>query len=626
MSDSFPYSLPIMDVIRHDYERFRFDTHKYTHKGLFTDGDLLFAVILEVNSNKELLEELSQQYHHFKTAGIPAAKIVGEILDSYKPIALRNSIEKSHLHGHPMNMHETINELNLHIPKKYHPFYVDFKYGTNKFQITLKCNFTESDKEEIQLICESLGYQGYDYVFIHNDRIKDYPGEVHYKPNQNGNLLLAASGLIHKQFPKELLACYEEDEDFWLENRHFIFSGNHSDSAASYLLPGFDKIGTRCFVDASVFSRLNIRVYLTLYEQVVIALPLEQSNEHFYEMFKINRFELRELIFRGRLLFVVPQNLARYSQSLLLDIISVNPNSIIFSRRLAAATIQGIQEKSGVVGTTFSSDEQYNFVHHCSRSGNLGLQRLADMLSAQWQFGEYIVNKEGAVGAHYLGLSEMAIMGFKEKGKDYTIELSSASSSYEFSQGLKAHHFPFDSSGYSEVNACQIISGLYNGVVSTSQTIRESEISTILSKVFAVNNDMSVLELDDALSRSLIRTLPKIIGEFSRLSEEQRTEKLYCLNKEIQRIEKNQTRVASLDFAGAFIPAAAGAVMEYSNVMGAGYISLGGWAIKALEMYTRNSDLINNPVYIKLSSLNHLVSQDAVIVKHVRDAFSTVNG
>lgn len=66
--------------------------------------------------------------------------------------------------------------------------------------------------------------------------------------------------------------------------------------------------------------------------------------------------------------------------------------------------------------------------------------------------------------------------------------------------------------------------------------------------------------------------------------------------------------------------------MEYSNVMGAGYISLGGWAIKALEMYTRNSDLINNPVYIKLSSLNHLVSQDAVIVKHVRDAFSTVNG
>ncbi|WP_412706112.1 hypothetical protein Aerorivi_00982 [Aeromonas rivipollensis] len=626
MSDSFPYSLPIMDVIRHDYERFRFDTHKYTHKGLFTDGNLLFAVILEVNSNKELLEELGQQYHHFKTAGIPAAKIVGEILDSYKPIALRNSIEKSHLHGHPMNMHETINELNLHIPKKYHPFHVDFKYGTNKFQITLKCTFTESDTEEIQLICESLGYQGYDYIFIQNDNIPDYLGEVHYTPNEQGNLLLVASGLIQKQFSKELLACYEEDEDFWLENRHFIFSGADPSSVASYLPPSFDKIGTRCFVDASAFSRLNIRVYLTLYEQLIIALPLEQPSEYFYEMFKIYKFELQELIRRGRVLFVAPQNLARYSQSLLHDIISVDPNAIIFSRRLAAATIQGIQEKSGVVGTTFSSDEQYEFVHQCSHSGNIGLQRLANMLSRQWQFGEYIVNKEGAVSAHFLGLSEIAINGFKEKGRDYTIELASASSSYEFAQGLRAHHFPFDSSGYSEVNACRVISGLYNGVVSTSNTIRESEISTILNKVFAVNNDMGVLELDDALSRSLIRTLPKIIGEFANLSEEQRAEKLYHLNKEIRQIEKNQARVASVDFASAAIPAVAGTVMEYSNISGAGYVSLGGWALKALEVYVRDSHFINNPVYIKLSSINHHVSQDAVIVKRTRDAFSTVNG
>jgi len=626
MSDSFPYQIPIMDVIRHDYERFRFDTHKYTHRGLFTDGKLLFAVILEVNDNKELLEDLNQRYHHFKTAGVPVATIVGEVLGSYKPIALRNALEKSHLHGHPMNMHETINELNLHIPKKYHPFHVDFNYGANKFQIALKFNFTESDKDEIQLICEALGYQGYDYVFIHDDTIKDYPGAVHYKPNQHDNLLLAASGLIHKQFPKELLACYEEDEDFWLENRHLIFSGNHSNSATSYLLPGFDNIGTRCFVDASVFSRLNIRVYLTLYEQVVIALPLDQPAEHFYEMFKIKRFELCELVRRGRLLFVVPQNLARYSQSLLLDIISINPNAIIFSRRLAAASIQGIQEKSGVVGTTFSSDEQYEFVHHCSRSGNVGLQRLADMLSAQWQFGEYIVNKEGAVAAHYLGLSGIAISGFKEKGKDYTVELTSASSSYEFAQGLRAHHFPFDSSGYSETNACQIICGLYNGVVNASQTIRESEISTIFSKVLAVNNDMSVLELDNSLSRSLIRTLPKIISEFANINEEQRAEKLYLLNEEIRRIEKNQERVASLDFAGACIPAVAGAVMEYSNIPGAGYVSLGGWAIKALGMYSRNTDLVKNSVYIKLSSLNHQVSQEAVIVKYVRDAFSTTSG
>ncbi|MEA7604752.1 sodium ion-translocating decarboxylase subunit beta, partial [Salmonella enterica subsp. enterica serovar Agona] len=36
--------------------------------------------------------------------------------------------------------------------------------------------------------------------------------------------------------------------------------------------------------------------------------------------------------------------------------------------------------------------------------------------------------------------------------------------SLEFSLGLGAHHFPFEHTGYSEVNACKILNGIYNGV------------------------------------------------------------------------------------------------------------------------------------------------------------------
>mgnify|MGYP000008780216 CR=1 FL=1 len=133
-------------------------------------------------------------------------------------------------------------------------------------------------------------------------------------------------------------------------------------------------------------------------------------------MFQLGKYEFRELVARGRLLFVAPQNLERYSQELLSDILMVDPCSIIFSRRLAASTIRGIQGKSGIIGTTFSSDEQYHFLHQCSRIESPSIQSLAQTLSEQWQYGEYMVNREGAVSTHRLGLSSIAAKGFELRG------------------------------------------------------------------------------------------------------------------------------------------------------------------------------------------------------------------
>jgi hypothetical protein len=619
MSDSLPYSLPIMDAIRHDYERFRFDTHQYSHMGLFTDGKELFAVVINVKNSKVLLNSLEEQYHRFHTLGIPTATIVGEVLENYRFIEARSRLEKTLIHGHPMTMDETINQLVLHIPRKYHPFHIDLLFATNEFNLTFKAAITESEQQDIQLICESLGYQGYDFVFKVDSTIPDYPGKLEHKPNAHNNMQLTASGLIQKQFPRQLLARYEEDEDFWVQNRQSVFSGNEVEQKDRFLLPSFEEKQTRCFVDASVFSRQNLRVYITLYEQVVIALPLKNEAEHFYQMFKINRYELKELIARNRILFVAPQNLTRYSQDLLLDIISVNPNAIVFSRRLAAATIQGIQKKSGIIGTTFSSDEQYHFLHQCSLINSPEVQRLVLMLSEQWQFGEFLVNKEGATSAHRLGISNLAVKSYQEKGRDLLIELTTASSSYEYAQGLGAHHFPFDDVNYSEVAACQVVSGLYNGVVTNSQQIRESELTILLSEIFAVNNDMSILELDSALSTSLIRTLPNIVKEYANMDEGERFNKLRVLKQELKTIESNKERLSKLNMSG-FAPTAIGAGMELANIKGGGLVALGGWMLNALKVYADELELKNNPIFTRLASFNHFTSHDAIIVKRVRDS------
>lgn len=620
MNDSLPYSLPIIDAIRHDYERFRFDTHQHSHKGLFSDGKELFAVVLEVKNNEELLNELIDQYHRFHTLGIPPATIVGEVLDTYRVIESRSKFEKTQTHGQPMTMDETINQLVLHIPRNYHPFHVDFLWATNEFKLTLKTAITKGQQQDIQLVCESLGYQGYHYIFEVDPTIPDYSGEVEHKPNTHNNMQLTASGLIQKQFSRQLLARYEEDEDFWMQNRHSVFSGDETEQRDRFLLPNFETKQTRCFVDASVFPRQNIRVYLTLYEQVVIALPLKSEAEYFYRMFKINKYEFKELVARGRLLFAAPQNLTRYSQEILRDIISVNPNAIVFSRRLAAATIQGIQKKSGIVGTTFSSDEQYHFLHQCSRIDNPDVQRFALMLSEQWQFGEFLVNKEGATSAHRLGISNLAVKSFQGKGRNLLIELTTAGSSYEYAQGLGAHHFPFDGDNYSEAVACQIVSGLYNGVTNSRQ-VRESELQILLSEIFAVNNDMDVLELDSALSSSLIRSLPNIIKEYANMDEGEYFNKLRALKQELKTIESNKARLSKLNISG-FAPTLVGAGMEIANIKGGGLVALGGWLLNAIKVYAGDSELNNNPIFTRLSSFNHFTSHDAIIVQRVRDSLS----
>ncbi|OMO36531.1 hypothetical protein BCT46_00045 [Vibrio sp. 10N.261.46.E8] len=619
---ALPFSIPLMDAFRHDYERFRFDTHQYSHQGLFTDGEKLYAVILDVENNDALLDELREHYDKYHTVGIPPAKIVGEITQGFRLIESRSKLEKTLTHGQPMTIDETINLFVLHIPKKYHPFHVDFLFNTNEFNLTFKSELTRSEQEEVQLICEALGYQGYDFVFNVDLTMPDFPGKVEHEPNTRNNLVLTASGLMQKQFSKPLLTRYEEDEDFWAQNRQSVFSGDEVDQKGQYLLPKFEEPKSRCFVDASVFPRQNLRVYLTLYEQVIIALPLNKDSEYFYKMFQLGKYEFRELVARGRLLFVAPQNLERYSQELLSDILMVDPCSIIFSRRLAASTIRGIQGKSGIIGTTFSSDEQYHFLHQCSRIESPSIQSLAQTLSEQWQCGEYMVNREGAVSTHRLGLSSIAAKGFELRGRDIYLELSTAAMAYEYAQGLSAHHFPFDGEQYSEVSACQVISGFYNGVRTDSKQIHESELGMLLHEIFAIDNDMDILELDSALSNSLIRSLPSIVNQFANMDESERFHKLRALKDEVTRIESNKTRMSRLNISG-FPSVAAGAGMELVGIKGGGVVALGGWLLNALNVYADELQLTNSPIFTKLSSLNHFTSHDAVIIQRVRKRIST---
>ncbi|WP_077927965.1 hypothetical protein [Wohlfahrtiimonas populi] len=619
---TFPYSLAIIDNIRQNYERFRFITANQIHKGLYYDKQQIYAVI---ETDEASLLDLQNIYDEWRTLAIPPAMITNKILPEFIKLPTRNPYEKINHFGFPLNIFEFHNLLDLNIPKKYHPFTADILWGDNTFTLTFATELEKNSKEEIQLICESIGYQGYKYIFKTNTDLNISSEKKLSTVKNPSQLNLIPSSNIQNQFHKSILEQYEEDEEFWLENKFSIFNGNQKLVINDFLPKPFLLNASKCFIDASVFIRQNLRVYLSIYEQVIIALPFNRTDDHdFYNMFKLKEHELTTLIQRGRLIFVIPQNLNRYPEKIIRTILEANSNAILFPRKLAASTILGIQNRTGAISTTFSSDAQYDFLHFCYTSNNIGLIDLANALAHQWSFNEFVIDTQGPISVNQIGLSNLAIEIYKRQGKDFSIEFNSASSGFEFAQGLNAHHFPFDSDSYSEVNACNILSGLYNGVHQKTNYLQESKLEILLKDILAINNDMNILEMDDVLSKNLIRKIPDILAKFTTLSEDEKEEKLYELRKDIRQIEKSNDRLQKLDFSGTAIPTIAGAIMAYNGIPEGGYLSLSSWILKALSIYLPSSTIENNPIYTKLQSLNYRVPNETIIIKSYRDSIKSL--
>lgn len=49
----YPYSVSIVENIKNSYEKILFSTCDLSHKGLCTDGDKVYAVILEVSQDED---------------------------------------------------------------------------------------------------------------------------------------------------------------------------------------------------------------------------------------------------------------------------------------------------------------------------------------------------------------------------------------------------------------------------------------------------------------------------------------------------------------------------------------------------------------------------------------------
>lgn len=609
------YTSSVIQSITNNYERFILESADIDHQGLYLHNDKIYALVPNLTAHQE--KELIERYEKVRVVGLPRPDFCGVVDKHAELLPLSNTWKKICLHGHPFTAPEAANELNIHLPVKYHPFHFDFKLATNIFELKLRFKPTKDETNELRILLANLGYDDYDLVITVDSSIPEYPRSdntvrkvLRYDPN---NLLLKAKSFLPKTYPKVVLEKYEEDQDFWVDNRTKVFSD--LEFSQSDFIPKSILESKSCFVDASVFSRQNIREYLALYRTVIIALPFNdnpQLSVDFYQMFSINRFELQELIRRQRVKFTITQNLERYDIDLITTILDVDPSAILFPRALASSTIIGMRNRSGVLGHTLSTEQQFHFLHALKLEGSEAALKLANAVSSSWQGMEYLVNKLGPTGIAYVGMGQFMS---NIHAPNETSMLGLLTASYEYSLGLGAHYFPCDNPNYPELfKAFEYIGGCYAGFERKSSVLQEAELGVLLNKVFSINNDMDVLELDRVFSGQEIPFATDILERFANLTEEELLLKLMELRTEIGKLEDNQTRLSKWDITGLLGGTAA---LAFNQPV----VSILVWGMMVaprLLNYTQP----HLEVFNRLSAINNRTSRDVVLIKRARDNVS----
>ncbi|CAJ1852058.1 hypothetical protein PEKONANI_02791 [Aeromonas jandaei] len=611
-----------IDAIIHDYERFVLQTHKFPHLGLFRQGSAIFIVIENVSDSD--VEMLSKDYNdNYRAICNPAPLIVPCIRDGFEKVELRESWRKINQHGYPYTYAEIENELYMMLPKRFQPFRFDYKMVTGKFNLELEVLPSADDVLEIEIILADLGLDNYELVInvnpnlkkdivSHAIREKELIGDIDFLPH---NLIIKASGLIDREMPKIILDKYEEDEEFWVDQRLNILretSFNQSDISQLEDLNN----GSLCFIDATHHDRGNLRTYLSLYRTVIISLPQKTSStrKSFFEMFEINEFELRVLIEHGRLKFSVIDNIELYPLDLIAYILDVDPKAVIFPRSITASCLLSMRDRTGLLGFSYTTDEQFRFLNSLHLSNSKSASEIAGALANSWNGMERMVNQNGLLLIGHLGIGGLiSKMYFGEKGSDIPF----FSSSYEISQGLGAHYFPYESENESRyAKAAELVGSIYHGINMHAPQIKENKLKELLSSIYAINNDMSILELDRVFSHKEIPFATDILNDLSKLSEEEVNYKILQLKDSINKLEKNQQRLSALDFSGLI----GGVASMYS---GEPVVSLLVWGLTATNRYV-NLTQGDTELFARLVAINNRVSKDVVLIKNARNKISNI--
>jgi len=450
-------------------------------------------------------------------------------------------------------------------------------------------------------------------------------GGTQFARQPQGDIDLIPSAALRSNGSNELRWAVEEDEDFWTSQKENIFDGGSQD-AAVFLPRAFRKPGSRCLVNASAFQPQNIRLYLPLYQTVIIVMPLDGWFDDALHGLHVTEDELVRLARLGRVRFVAPQSVDRYRLRFLSRLLVESPGSLLLSRRLGAAAIVDARHRIPLLYPALGVLERHYLLleladiaaNHPSRMVQMFLGSLLPNLCQTWCIAESVVHRYGAMSASWLGIGHFVAAFLKaQTGRDHLIELSSASTSVEWSSAVGATVVPVVSGTYSEQVGTELCASLYSGLRRGHAEPFQPEMETVLNGILTIDNDAPVLEVVEAISGADVERLQEIVRGIStrNLDPDFLKSAIDRFNGKVSRFERSEDRLKRLK-----IVALAGIVASYLAPLplpARQFMSAGFWLLDVLLLGLKPSGKKRSRLLDFVRGLNAWTSSDVVLVSRL---------
>jgi hypothetical protein len=541
---------------RWSYEQLLLQQSHIEFKGLWKLGGAYFIDCPRLEEQKTLSGEKIDEWFDNNCRVITAnAKIVSEIPVAAEKVPERSVLDRIELAGSPRNLRDLLVDVNLKLPRDFPHFLLGQKDGS--FRVTTKHPISEIQQDEIAGIFNQFEYF-LPVTFCSDPSLNETRSEPFRYKFGNGDINLIPGRLLRDPYSASLKHLIEDDDDFWTTTKKSVLGTFHR----SPLLPGGwgqdGKLG--CFVDASVSKVDNIRNYLSMYDVVHLAMPLEVNIGGALAALGISHDDMVALASLGRLRIILPQAIDRYPLGLLNTLADAAPESLLFSRRLAAATVSSLRERIPLLYAPVGPRQRYEILHALSRilsespdkNHAYGYRVIAE-LGAIWSKSENSLQTLGAMGVGFSGISPVASAVYKHgTGKDIALELWGAAHKVEWSIALGSHVFPHSSEVYNENPACEFIAGLYSPVWGRGRGIVPPLAMSAVADVLSIDNNAPVIEFAKEFESAEIERFRRVIFKLSggKGSAEELAVAVRDFNAAIRHYEKRPGLLKALNLIG----------------------------------------------------------------------------
>lgn len=536
--------------------------------------------------------------------------LVSSVPDEAIQMTTRTFEQITNLYGNPLSIIDFNKQLALLLPIKFPRLWIDFNHDTQNWEAKVERSLSEGElnvlENKLSLLC---GYETSLTCTIDLDLNLKFEHKFH------DTLSISISKHSSLNYSKSLFRKWEEDEQFWSDNKANLFHNDKNPETEDQKVKR-----ANCLINGKYGEAHNIRNYLTLFNEIQIVIPIETSYDKLLYSLNITEEELVKLVEMNRVKLIFPHSIERYKKSLLENVVDINPHGILLSRELAFNTVSDLKRRNPIVFLPSNNEEKQQILSDMIRlsidikniNEKMWLYGFIEELSITWSNMHESLSVRGANGTFNLGLGPtINNLINKYTGKNYLVEIMAASQSIEWAAANNAVLCPVGPLANNEINLAYLYSGVrkdWNLDIVTSPNIATDGILTIA-------NYVSVLELAESFNgREIEQFRQLLVNMTNNNSPEEINITINEFNQSVKSYERNVKRLNTWDVKGITLDTA----IDLTNtaVPFAGFITkqLG----RVLNHAGEKNDSIGNIIQ-QVNSKIHRTNPNVILVSGMRD-------